>query len=702
MRSFLGLANQLGHFIPDLAQASAQMRGLLKKGIAFQWLPEHEREFRTLKGMLTSPLIVYFFDPKLDTMLLTDASKLYGLGYALVQKDSAGKLRLIQAGSRSLAPAEKNYAPIESECLAAVWAMAKCRHFLFGCQSFDLITDHQPLIGIFRKDIIDIDNRRLQRLREKVLDYCFKVIWVEGKSHLIADALSRNPVGGPETSALGHAICSVLYSVDPNLERVKIAADTCPIYQQVLKGVTELTCSDVKRLPRDDPCLAYRHVWQDLSVHDDERLLLYKADKIVIPRSARPKLLETLHAGHPGIVRMSKLAKQFYFWPGMRNDITQFVTGCNSCFELLPQQRAMPLTQTEGTYPFEHTSADLFSYGGKDYLAFADRFSGMLWCSRLSTTSTAAVTRILDNWFNDFGVPLYIRTDGGPQFRGLFDEWCKALGLIHQLSSAYNPQSNGHAEAAVKQAKYLLQKCDANMRQFAQHLFAWRTTPRGNYFLSPSELFFGRRLRRADLPTLSPPSCGQVDYSAALDAQRKHSAKVKSAYDASAVPLPPLLEGDVAVARNQDPARKQWNTEVTIVRPRRPDNLSYEVRKEDGAVSTRTRQQLKPKPKLLLQRQPEPEPPLPIQPEPLLLPQPATEVVPSRAEPTKVLPGRAEPTKVLPGVLPGRAGPTKALPTQPETKAMLLTQPETETEAKPLAPVGKKKTVHFNLNTKKK
>ena len=63
-----------------------------------------------MKNLLTSPMIVHFFDPDLPTSLLTDASKLHGIGYALVQHGKDGCLRLVQAGSRSLAPAEKNYA----------------------------------------------------------------------------------------------------------------------------------------------------------------------------------------------------------------------------------------------------------------------------------------------------------------------------------------------------------------------------------------------------------------------------------------------------------------------------------------------------------------------------------------------------------------------------------------------------------------
>ena len=71
------------------------MRKLLSTKNAFLWLDIHEREFKKLKEVLTSDLLVKIFDPKLTTMLLTDASDFNGLGYALLQKEDDEKLRLI-------------------------------------------------------------------------------------------------------------------------------------------------------------------------------------------------------------------------------------------------------------------------------------------------------------------------------------------------------------------------------------------------------------------------------------------------------------------------------------------------------------------------------------------------------------------------------------------------------------------------------
>ena len=57
-----------------------------------------------------------------------------------------------------------------------------------------MATDHRPLVGTFTKGISELTNPRLQRLREKVAGYQFNVTYVPGKTHNIADALSRAPI----------------------------------------------------------------------------------------------------------------------------------------------------------------------------------------------------------------------------------------------------------------------------------------------------------------------------------------------------------------------------------------------------------------------------------------------------------------------------------------------------------------------------
>ena len=83
-------------------------------------------------------------------------------------------------------------------------------------------------MGLFQKPLGDIDNRRLQRLREKLVGYNFEVKWVEGKSHLIADALSRYPVDKPaDVEMVSTILNTVDNDVSLSLSSVGMTSSTC-------------------------------------------------------------------------------------------------------------------------------------------------------------------------------------------------------------------------------------------------------------------------------------------------------------------------------------------------------------------------------------------------------------------------------------------------------------------------------------------
>ena len=149
VRAFLGLANQLGSFIPDLVHTRSTIRPLLK-GTTWNWLPEHQTAFEKIKNILTSDTVILPFDPNLDTILLTDASRLHGIGFALIQIKK-GNMRLIQCASSSLTPTHQRYTVCKLECMAFQWAIKKSNFYLRGLPHFEIWTDHKPLVGIFFK-----------------------------------------------------------------------------------------------------------------------------------------------------------------------------------------------------------------------------------------------------------------------------------------------------------------------------------------------------------------------------------------------------------------------------------------------------------------------------------------------------------------------------------------------------------------------
>ncbi len=197
LRSFMGMCNQLMSFMPDLSHAIKAMCTLLQKSCSWDWTPEMEKEFKELKDLLSGPLLVKHYDPDSPSTLITDASG-EGLGYLLTQKQPDDTVGVMACGSRAASPTERRYAPIEMEALGVAYAVGKCEYYLRGNpHTTTVLTDHRPLEGIFRKDLADVSNTRIQRIREKLVGTDLRVKFLPGKDNIVDDALSRAPLFPP-------------------------------------------------------------------------------------------------------------------------------------------------------------------------------------------------------------------------------------------------------------------------------------------------------------------------------------------------------------------------------------------------------------------------------------------------------------------------------------------------------------------------
>ncbi|XP_040159183.1 uncharacterized protein K02A2.6-like [Anopheles arabiensis] len=186
VRSFLGLVNYVGKFIPDMATITHPLRQLTVEKEKFVWKSEHHSAFEKLKSFMISPSTLGFFDIGDRTQLIADASPV-GLGAVLIQINSEGNPRVIAYASKSLSNTEKRYAQIEKEALALVWAVERFHFYLYGRQ-FELITDHKPLEKIFSTKSKPC--ARIERWVIRLQSYKASVIYRPGKSN-IADPLSR-------------------------------------------------------------------------------------------------------------------------------------------------------------------------------------------------------------------------------------------------------------------------------------------------------------------------------------------------------------------------------------------------------------------------------------------------------------------------------------------------------------------------------
>ena len=188
VRSFLGLSGYYRRYIPDYATVAAPLINLTKKNAANQvtWTQDHQTAFDKIKESLTKKPILKLVDFGKPFILQTDASNT-GLGAVLSQEYDGVKWPVAYA-SRKLSDAEKNYAVVERECLAVVWATKKFYPYLYG-REFVLETDHQPLMYLQKSKTI---NGRLMRWALHIQSFRFNIKYVKGSENVGADYLSRS------------------------------------------------------------------------------------------------------------------------------------------------------------------------------------------------------------------------------------------------------------------------------------------------------------------------------------------------------------------------------------------------------------------------------------------------------------------------------------------------------------------------------
>ena len=114
IRRFLGMANQMTKFTPNLAGVTKPLRDLLSSKSQWVWDPPQEEAFTKVKHILSSDPVLALFDPNLDTLVSSDASS-FGLGAVLQQKQSNGTRRPVAYASRAMTSTEQRYAQIEKE-----------------------------------------------------------------------------------------------------------------------------------------------------------------------------------------------------------------------------------------------------------------------------------------------------------------------------------------------------------------------------------------------------------------------------------------------------------------------------------------------------------------------------------------------------------------------------------------------------------
>jgi hypothetical protein len=164
VRSFLGLCTYYRRFISGFANIAKPLTKLTEQKQSFQWTPEAEGAFQTLKSALCTAPILAYPRPGKRFIVDTDASNV-GIGGVLLQVHN-GQERVIAYYSNMLNKAERNYCVTRRDLLAIVMTLEHFHKYLYR-KEFHLLTGHSALTWLLSfKNLEGQTARWIQRLQE--------------------------------------------------------------------------------------------------------------------------------------------------------------------------------------------------------------------------------------------------------------------------------------------------------------------------------------------------------------------------------------------------------------------------------------------------------------------------------------------------------------------------------------------------------
>lgn len=578
LQRIIGMINYLRDFIPKMAERTSPLRELLKNNVLWEWNERHRLAFQELKQIIINPPVLAHFDDQKDIVLQCDASK-DGVGCCLLQEKKP-----IAFASRALTETEIRYAQIEKEFLSIIFACRKFNYFIYG-RPITVLTDHKPLVAIMSKDINKIPSNRLQKMRIKLLDYSITLKYLQGKYMHIADLLSRNFI-----------------DEDSSIKEY----DTVGTVHFINRYDENNTICDLKKATEQDPVLKkiieyYKNGWPTVDkISEDTRLyfnqrneiiveegIVYMQHKIIIPYKARKIILKLLHESHMGITKTKNRAKNLYYWPGMLNEIEQFIISCKTCELYRSSNRKNKLINHEvPKLPFEKVATDILSYGNTDYLVLIDYYSKWIELKKIKNKTAPYISKKLKSIFSRYGIPKILMADNMPFDSYEFKNFAKLWNFKIVTSSPEYAQSNGLAEKAVHIAKQILRKCLKDQKEVEIALLEYRSTPVGSLGVTPSELMMSRLLR-TKLPVAEinlKPKVQDI-----RDRQIKTQAGYKAWYDKRANRKEiELIKGQAVMIK------RKWGWVPGVVVKKADTPRSYLIKQENGRIIRRNLYHLRP------------------------------------------------------------------------------------------------------------
>jgi len=582
VKSFLGMIQYYHRHLPDLASTLEPMHRLLRKDVKWSWGKEEETAFSRAKVMLTSENLLIHYNPELPIVLHTDASP-YGLGAVLSHITKEGEEKPVAYVSRTLSAHERNYAHIEKEGLAVVYAVKKLHQYLYG-QKFEIYTDHKPLLGLLgeHKPVSETAAARIQRWALLLSAYNYVLKYRQGRENGNADALSRLPRYATHAEVSWDVNEIHMMSMDQSPVKAAEIANVVrrdPILSKVVGFVHH---GWPEGFEADESLKPFTKRKNELSV---ENGVLVWGSRVVIPSGLQSRVLSELHVSHVGMSRMKMLARAYVWWPNMDKDIESLVAGCRECSLHRKSPGGAPLHPWEvASGPWQRLHIDYAGpFMNRMFLIVSDAFSKWLDVHVTSGSTSEVTIEKLRHTFATHGLPEVIVSDNGSCFTSEeFKLFTARNGIRHVTSAPYHPSTNGLAERSVQTFKNALKKwsnvggtIESKVERF---LFSYRNTPHSTTGVCPAEMLMNRRPRTVLSMVL--PSMKSVLQKANDDMSAKKRMNVRE-----------FTVGERVLARNYGGGQKWIPGQIKEV----TGPVSYKVQIEGGILRKHVDQLLQDK-----------------------------------------------------------------------------------------------------------
>lgn len=292
LRGFLGLTGYYRKFMQSYGIIVKPLTQLLKKH-GFGWSEGAQQAFDTLKqAMATTPVLSL---PDFDQPFIveTDACAT-GVGVVLLQHGHP-----VAYYSKALGVKNQHLSIYEKEFLAIMMAVEKWRSYLQR-GPFIIKIDHQSLCQL-GDQVLTSDLQRKAMMKLVGLQFSFQ--YKKGNENTVADALSR----------VGHLLAVTTTSQSQPVWMIEVT-NSYAVDPQAQKLLQQLA--------------VFTENAEGFSLHQG---IIKQEDRIWIGANSalKTKLISAFHAsavgGHSGIQATYQRVQKLFSWPGMKQDVTEFV-----------------------------------------------------------------------------------------------------------------------------------------------------------------------------------------------------------------------------------------------------------------------------------------------------------------------------------------------------------------------------------------